>query len=129
MHLSFWAIVCVSLTRSNTEWEWTELQNKYMTKIKRMVTEAPILAFYNSAKEPFIECDASQNGLGAVLMPQGRPIAYTCRALTPSETRYAQIEETLAIVFSLDKFHQCVFVLRRPTSPTTNQMKHLLRNR
>ena len=46
-----------------------------MKEIKRMVTEAPILAFYDPAKELVIECDASQKGLGAVLMQQGRPIA------------------------------------------------------
>ena len=98
------------LTRSNTEWEWTEVQDNSMKEIKRMVTEAPILAFYDPAKELVIECDASQKGLGAVLMQQGRPIAYASRALTPTETRYAQIEkETLSIVFSLDKFHQYVF--------------------
>ena len=48
-----------------------------------------------------------------MLMQQGRPIAYIAyasRALTPTETRYGQIErETLSIVFSLDKFHQYVF--------------------
>ena len=65
-----------SLTRSNTEWEWTELQENSMKEIKRMVTEAPILAFYDPAKELVIECDASQKGLGAVLMQQGRPITY-----------------------------------------------------
>ena len=103
------------LTRSNTEWEWTEVQDNSMKEIKRMVTEAPILAFYDPAKELVIECDASQKGLGAVLMQQGRPIAYASRALTPTETRYAQIEkETLSIVFSLDKFHQYVFA-RKPT--------------
>ena len=85
-----------SLTRSNTEWEWTELQDNSMKEIKRMVTEPPILAFYDPAKELVIESDASQKGLGAVLMQQGRPIAYAIRALTPTETRYAQIEkETL----------------------------------
>ena len=98
------------LTRSNTEWEWTEVQDNSMKEIKRMVTEAPILAFYDPAKELVIECDASQKGLGAVLMQQGRPIAYASRALAPTETRYAHIEkETLSIVFSLDKFHQYVF--------------------
>ena len=78
-----------------------------MKEIKRMVTKAPILAFYDPAKELVIECDACQKGLGAVLMQQGRPIAYASRALTPTETRYTHIEkETLSIVFSLDKFHQ-----------------------
>ncbi|KAK7105231.1 hypothetical protein V1264_016637 [Littorina saxatilis] len=43
-------------------------------------------------------------------MQGGRPIAYSSRALTETETRYAQIEkEMLAIVFSLEKFHQYTF--------------------
>ena len=65
-----------SLTRSNTEWEWTEVQDNSMKEIERMVTDASILAFYDTVKELFIECDASQKGLVAVLMQQqARPIA------------------------------------------------------
>ena len=65
-----------SLTRSNTEWEWTELQDNSMKEIKRIVTEAPMLAFYDPVKELIIECDASQKGIVAVLMQQRRPITY-----------------------------------------------------
>ena len=101
------------LTRSNTELEWTEVQYNSMKKIKRMVTEAPIQAFYDPAKEPVVESDASQKGLVAVLMRQGRPIAYASRAWTQTETRYAQIEkDTLSIVFSLDTFHPYVFACK-----------------
>ena len=39
-----------SLTISNTEWECTEVQAISMEEIKRMGTEAPILAFYDHAK-------------------------------------------------------------------------------
>ena len=63
-----------SLTRSNTEWEWTEVQDNTMKEIKRMATVAPILAFYDPAKELVIACDASQKGIGSVLMQQGRPM-------------------------------------------------------
>ena len=60
-------------------------------------------------KELVIGCDASQKGLAAVVIQQGRPIAYASPALTPAETRYARIEETLSIVLSLNEFHQYVF--------------------
>ena len=57
-----------------------------------------------------IQCDSSQSGLGAALMQNGHPIAYASRALTETESRYAQIEkEMLAIVFSVEKFNDFTF--------------------
>lgn len=68
-----------------------------------------MLAFQDQKKPLEIQCDASQTGLGAVLMQEGRPISYSRRNLTPTETRYAQTEkEMLPAVFSLTKFHQCM---------------------
>ena len=57
-----------------------------------------------------IECDASKDGLGAVLMQNGRVIAYASRSLTETEKRYAQIEkECLSVVYSTTKFHRYIF--------------------
>ena len=61
-------------------------------------------------EEVTLQCDASQSGLGAVLTQNGQPVAYASRALTPAETRYAQIEkEMLAIVFACKKFEAYIF--------------------
>ena len=57
-----------------------------------------------------IQCDSSQSGLGAALIQNGHPIAYSSRALTETESRYAQIEkDMLAIVFSVEKFNDFTF--------------------
>ena len=57
-----------------------------------------------------IQCDSSQSGLGAALILNGHPIAYSSRALTETESRYVQIEkEMLAIVFSIEKFNDFTF--------------------
>ena len=46
--------------------------------------------------------DASGNGLGAVLMQEGRVVAYASRQLKPSETRYATHDlELAAVVYAL----------------------------
>ena len=98
------------LTRKDAEWQWTEEQDKSFGEVKKLVTAAPILSYYDPKEELVIQCDASQKGLGAALLQKGKPIAYASRALTDTETRYAQIEkEMLAIVFSLEKFHQYTF--------------------
>ena len=57
-----------------------------------------------------MSCDASQSGLGALLLQDGKPVAYAFCALSCVETRYAQIEkELLAVAFSFTKFHQYVY--------------------
>ena len=75
-----------------------------------MVTEAPILSYYNPSSHLAIQCDASQKGVGAALLQNGKPVAYASRALSDAETRYAQIEkEMLSIVYALEKFNQFTF--------------------
>ncbi len=63
------------------------------------------MRYYNLNEDVTLQCDASQSGLGAVLQQNGQPVAYASRALTDTETRYAQIEkELLAIVFGCEHF-------------------------
>ena len=98
------------LTRKDTDWIWAEEQEKAFEDVKKLVTEAPVLSYYNPEGELEIQCDASQKGLGATLLQQGKPVVYISRALTETEQRYAQIEkEMLAIVYSLEKLNQYVF--------------------
>ena len=98
------------LTREGTTWIWTPTHDKAFETVQKLVAEATVLAFYNPEEELTIQCDASQSWLDAVLLQSDRPVAYASRALTDPETRYAQIEkELLAIVFSVDKFHQYTF--------------------
>ena len=76
----------------------------------RLVTTAPLLAYYDPAKKLTIRCDASGTGLGAALMQEGKPLAYASRALSDTEVGHAHIEkECLAIVFSLEHFQQYTF--------------------
>ena len=97
-------------TRKYVEWQWAEEQDKSFEEVKKLVTAAPILSYYDPKEELVIQCDASQKRLGAALLQKGKPIAYASRALTDTKTKYAQIEkEMLAIVFSLEKFHQYIF--------------------
>lgn len=90
--------------------QWSRVQQQAFEEVKQLVSEAPLLSFYKPEEELTIQCDASEKGLGAALLQNGRPVAYASRALTDVETRYAQIEkEMLAIVFSLEKFHQYTY--------------------
>ena len=57
-----------------------------------------------------LQCDASLKGLGTCILQDNKPIAFTSKSLTDTETRYANIEwELLAIVFGCKKFHTYLY--------------------
>ena len=72
------------LTNKDVEWGWRKEHDDAFTTVKTLVADATVLD---------IQRDASKTGLGTVLMQDGKPIPFSRRALTPTETRYAQIEK------------------------------------
>jgi transposase InsO family protein len=81
--------------------------------MKKSLTVAPALAYFEQDKELIISADSSSYALGGVLLQRHdnvlRPIAYCSRSLTKSERNYAQIEkELLASVFACEKFRMYV---------------------
>ena len=86
---------------------WKQEQETALQLIKKKMTSAPVLAFYDVKKLVTVSCDVSNFGLGAVLLQENKPIAYASRALTDTEK---QIEkELLAVVYALEKFNQYVY--------------------
>ena len=99
-HLSDMTKPLRELTKKEIPWRWDTTQQQAFENLKKAVSDTPVLRCYNVQEEVTLQCDASQAGLGAALMQKGQPVAYATRALSPTETRYAQIEkELLAIVF------------------------------
>lgn len=100
------------LTEKRIEWEWNHEHEKSWNDLKKLLTEEPILKFYDPARPIKVSSDASQSGLGAVLLQRyedWQPIAYASRSMTDAETRYAQIEkELLSITYACERFHQFV---------------------
>ncbi|BES91778.1 Reverse transcriptase (RNA-dependent DNA polymerase) [Nesidiocoris tenuis] len=95
------------LTKKDTIWTWGEDQCKAVDTIKRLVSQAPVLAYYDPNKQVTLQADASSKGLGAVILQDGRPIAFASRSLAPNEKQWAQIEkECLSILFGCERFAQ-----------------------
>ena len=98
------------LTQSDVPRKWTKEQDEAMTQVKKLTTESPVHAYNDPQSELVVESEAGERGLGAAVLQNGKPIAHASRALTSTETRYAQIEkERLATVFALERFHQYTF--------------------
>ena len=85
-----------------------------------MVSEDCLIQFYDPQKPLYIECDASKQGIGCVMLQPDdnlasntvdgipsnlRPVAYASKSLSEAEQNYANIErELLGVVFSLETF-------------------------
>ena len=98
------------LLKNYVQFAWQPAQQKAFERLKDLCTSSPVLKYYDAAKPVEIFCDASGSGLGAVLLQDNQPVAYSSRSLTDAETRYANIErEMLSIVHECTKFHHYIF--------------------
>ena len=96
------APVC-DLLKSDVIFQWCPEQAKALERIKKILSAALVLTYFDPSAQSMIQADASQYGLGACLLQRGKPVAYASRSLTPAECNYAQIEKLLAIVLRLPK--------------------------
>ena len=87
--------------------------------MKVIITNAPVLKYYDVTKDVTIQVDASPNGHGAVLLQDEHPAS---RSLTQSEKNYAQIEkEMLAITFRCEIFHEYIYGKKSVTVNTDHK--------
>ena len=91
-----------ALTRKGKKFEWSENCAKSFQELKDRLTSAPILTLPNEGADYVIYSDASKLGLGAVLMQEGKVIAYASRQLKEHERNYPTHDmELAAVVFAL----------------------------
>ena len=64
------------------EWHWQAEQANSFTSLKELITQTPVLKYFNPSMPTKLSVDASSKGLGAVLLQDNQPIAYASRALT-----------------------------------------------
>ncbi|GFS10371.1 Pol polyprotein [Elysia marginata] len=98
------------LLKAENIFQWEDQQEKAFDKLKDLCVKAAVLQYFDVNKPVEVHCDASSTGLGAVLVQDNKPVAYSFRSLTDTETRYAKIEkEMLAIVHACKKFDCFIF--------------------
>ena len=91
-----------ALLRKDKKYEWTEKCEESFQEIKKRLTTAPVLVLPNPNEPLTIYSDASKIGLGAVLMQDGKVIAYASRQLKVHEKNYPTHDlEMAAVVFAL----------------------------
>ncbi|CAH9147980.1 unnamed protein product [Cuscuta epithymum] len=90
------------LTRKGAKFVWDDKCEKGFIELKKRLTEAPVLALPKQGMGYDVYSDASIQGLGWVLMLEGRVNAYASRQLKKHEVNYPTHDLELgAVVFAL----------------------------
>ena len=86
---------------------WTQEAQDCFMRLKEIMTTYLVLALPDFMKPFELQCDASGEGVGAVLMQDKHPIAYESRKLRgPKRSFNIYDKEMLAIMYALAKFRQ-----------------------
>ncbi|GJV48718.1 putative reverse transcriptase domain-containing protein [Tanacetum coccineum] len=88
------------LTQKNKKYIWGEDQETAFQLLKQKLCEAPILALPEGNDDFVVYCDASHQGLGAVLMQRENVITYASRQLEPNEENYTTHDLELGAIVS-----------------------------
>lgn len=103
------------LTKHDTKWTWSADEDQLFLRLKSMLTSKDTLVHYNADLPLVLTTDASDHGVGAVLMHKltdgvEKPVAYASRILDHREKQYSAIDkEALAIIFGVTKFYQYIY--------------------
>ena len=94
--------------------KWEEPQEQAFVTLKTVLANAPILHLPDVEKPFILRTDASDTGIGGVLMQEveGKkfPVAYASKKLLPRERAYSTIEkECLAVVWAVQKFEPYLY--------------------
>jgi hypothetical protein len=96
------AVPLTKLTQKNKPFTWEIEQETAFQTLKQKLCQAPILSLPEGTDDLIVYCDASNLGLGCVLMQRGKVIAYASRQLKIHEKNYTVHDLELdAVIFAL----------------------------
>jgi hypothetical protein len=114
------------LTRKGV-FKWTEAAQQTFDKMKKVMSTCPVLALPYFSHPFILECDASGEGIGVVLMQNKHPIAFERKKLRGPELLYTIYDkEMLAIMHVLAKFRQYLVGAKFIVKTDHNNLKYFL---
>ena len=89
------------------QFQWNAQAQQAFEQLKQAMASTPVLALPDFNEQFIVETDASDVGIGAVLMQKGQPIAYLSKALAQQHKHLSIYEkESLALIMAVEKWRQ-----------------------
>lgn len=121
------ATLMTKLLQKDVKLKQSEKCQNSFDQLKVILTEAPVLVQPESGKEFVIYSDACLNGLGCVLMLEGKVVAYASRQLKSHEKKYPTHDLELAtIVFALKIWRHYMFGEKSHVYTDHKSLKYLM---
>ena len=89
---------------------WGPEHKEAFQLLKREISTAPILQYYDPKKPVVLQTDAHIKGLGAVLLQDRHPVYFASKSLAEAQQNYIAIElKALAVSWAVQKFHHYLY--------------------
>ena len=104
-----WSDVQNDLTEDDMVFLWSDVQNEAILKAKNILTDDPVLQYFNLHKPVTLQVEASENGLGGTLMQPNdssklQHVGYTSSTLQRNTEKCdSQIERVLGYMQCLQQ--------------------------
>lgn len=108
---------------------WTEAATKAFTALQKAMVEAPILVLPDFSSPFTNETDASDFGLGAVLLQHDHPIAYSKLLGPRTRLKFIYEKELMAIVSTMQKWRHYLLGRRFIVRTDQQSLRFLLEQR
>jgi hypothetical protein len=119
----------MELTKKDA-FSWTPEATKDFEQLKEVMCKAPVLTTPDFTKTFIVECDALGNGIGVVLMQEGRPLAFESRPLKGRDLHKPIYEkEMMAILHALKKWHPYLIGRHFKVKTDHDSLKYFLEQR
>ncbi|GKC18316.1 putative reverse transcriptase domain-containing protein [Tanacetum coccineum] len=125
--VEFQIVLIPGATPKNKKYIWGKDQETAFQLLKQKLCEAPILALPDGNDNFVVYCDASHQGLGAVLMQREKVIAYASRQLKPNKENYTTHDLELgAVVFALKIWRHYLYGTKCSVFTDHKSLQHIL---
>jgi hypothetical protein len=123
------AVPLTTLTKKDA-FSWTPEATKAFEQLKEVMCTVPVLTTPSFTKIFIVECDALGNGIGAVLMQEGRPLAFESQPLKGRDLHKPVYEkEMMAILHALKKWNPYLIGRHFKVKTDHDSLKYFLEQR